>query len=160
MEFNSIEDYEMNDLFNKFSSTGGTFMPKMNLKQPAFIYSACKPFTKNKERIQKLKKTGDTKYIYKNKLDKACFQHDMAYGDFRDLEIRTSSDNVLRDKSFNIAKIQNMIHIKNVLLLWFTIFFIKKPLQQVVLNMKLSKIKTLQMNFINQLLENIQKRNV
>ena len=62
------------------------------------------PFTKNKERTQKFKETGDTKYIYKNELDKACFQHDMAYGDFKDLARRTASDKVLRDKAFNIAK--------------------------------------------------------
>ena len=74
------------------------------LKQPGFTYSACVTFTKNKERIQKFKETGDTSYIYKNELDKACFQHDMAYGDFKDLERRTASDKVLRDKIFNIAK--------------------------------------------------------
>ena len=78
-------------------------MPEMHLKQPRFAYSACGPFTKNKERIQKFKETEDTSYIYKNKLDKACFQHDMAYGNFKDLE-RTASDKVLRDKAFNIAK--------------------------------------------------------
>ena len=61
-------------------------------------------FTKNKERIQKFKETGDTKYIYRNELDKACFQHDMAYGDFQDLARRTTSDKVLRDKTFNTAK--------------------------------------------------------
>ena len=59
---------------------------------------------KNKKRIQKFKETGDTNYIYKNELDKACFQHDMAYGDFKDLKRRTFSDKVLRDKAFNIAK--------------------------------------------------------
>ena len=79
-------------------------MPEMHLKQPGFTYSACGPFTKNKERIQKFKETGDTSYIYKNELDKACFQHDMAYGDFKDLARRTASDKVLRDKAFNIAK--------------------------------------------------------
>ena len=78
-------------------------MPEMHLKQPRFTYSACGPFTKNKERIQKFKETGDTSYIYKNELDKACFQHDMAYGDFKDLERRTASDRVLRGKAFNIA---------------------------------------------------------
>ena len=56
---------------------GDTFMPEMHLKQPRFTYSACGPFTKNKEKIQKFKETGDTCYIYKNELDKACFQHDM-----------------------------------------------------------------------------------
>ena len=61
-------------------------------------------FTKNKERIQKFKEIGDTSYIYKNELDKTCFQHDMAYGDFKDLPKRTASDKVLRDKTFKIAK--------------------------------------------------------
>ena len=79
-------------------------MPEMHLKQPRFTYNACGPFTKNKERIQKFKETGDTSYIYKNELDKACFQHDMAYGDFKDLKRRTASDKILRDKAFNIAK--------------------------------------------------------
>ena len=59
-------------------------MPEMHLKQRGFTCSACGPFTKNKERIQKFKETGDTSYIYKNQLDKACFQHDMAYGDFNE----------------------------------------------------------------------------
>ena len=76
----------------------------MHLKQPGFTYSACGTYTKNKERIQKFKETGDSRYIYKNELDKACFQHDMAYGDFKDLIKRTAADNVLRDKAFNIAK--------------------------------------------------------
>ena len=79
-------------------------MPEMHLKQPGFTHSACGPFAKNKEQIQKFKETGDTSYIYKNELDKACFQHDMAYGDFEDLKRRTTSDKILRDKVFNIAK--------------------------------------------------------
>ena len=60
-------------------------MPQLHLKKPGFNYSSCGPSAKNKERIQKLKKTGDTKYIYRNDIDKACFQHDMEYGDFEDL---------------------------------------------------------------------------
>ena len=79
-------------------------MPEMHLKQPGFTYSACGLFTKNKERIQKFKDTEDTNYVYKNEIDKACFQHDMAYGDLKDLARRTASDKVLRDKAFNIAK--------------------------------------------------------
>ena len=94
----------MNEIVNKFLLAGDKFMPEMHLKQPGFTYSACGPFTKNKERIQKFKETGDTKYIYRNELDKACFQHDMAYGDFKDLARRTASDKVLRDKEFNITK--------------------------------------------------------
>ena len=96
----------MNEIVNKFLLAGDKFMPEMHLKQPGFTYSACGPFTKNKERIQKFKETGDTSYIYKNELDKACFQHDMAYGDFKDLAKRTMVDNVLRDKAFKIANDQ------------------------------------------------------
>ena len=65
----------MNQIINKFLLAGGKFMPEMHLRQPQFIYSACGPFTKNKEKIQKFKETGDSKYIYRNELDKACYQH-------------------------------------------------------------------------------------
>ena len=68
----------------------------MHLKQPGFTYISCGPFTKNKKRTEKFKETGHTSYIYKNELDKACFQHDMAYGNFKDLARRTASDKVLR----------------------------------------------------------------
>ena len=71
----------MNDIVNKLLFAGDTFMPETHLKQPGFTYSPCGPITKNKERIQKFKETRDTKYIYRNGLKKACFQHDMAYGD-------------------------------------------------------------------------------
>ena len=96
----------MNEIVNKFLLAGDKFMPEMRLRQPQFVYSACGPFTKNKERIQKFKETGDTSYIYKNELDKACFQHDMAYGDFKDLAKRTAADKVLKDKAFKIASDQ------------------------------------------------------
>ena len=68
----------MNDIINKFLLVGDKCMPEMHLRQPGFTYSACGPFTKNKEIMQKFKQTGDAKYIYKYELDKACFQHDMA----------------------------------------------------------------------------------
>ena len=87
-------------------------MPKTHLRQPHFIYSACDPFTKTKEKIRKLKETGDSRYIYRNELDKACFQHNIAYGDFKDLSRRTAADKVLRDKAFNIAKEPCMTDIK------------------------------------------------
>ena len=79
-------------------------MREMHLRQPGFTYSACGPYTKNKERIQKFKKTGASRYIYQNELDKACFQHGMAYGDFKDLTRRTTSDKKLCERAFNIAK--------------------------------------------------------
>ena len=78
-------------------------MPEMHLKQFGITYSTCGPFTKNKKIIQRFMETGDTNYIYKNELDKACFQHDMADGDFKDLKRRTQSDKVLKDKVFEIA---------------------------------------------------------
>ena len=95
----------MNEIVNKFLLAGDKFMPEMHLRQPGFTCSACGPFTKNKERIKKFKETGDSRYIYQNKLDKTCFHHyDMAYGDFKDLNRKTVADNVLPDKAFNIAK--------------------------------------------------------
>ena len=119
LHFNRIK---MNEIVNKFLLAGDKFMPEMHLKQPGFTYNACGPFTKNKERIQKFKETGDTSYIYKNGFDTPCFQHDMAYRDFKDLARRTASD-VLRDKSFNIAKSPKILmDIKEGLLLWFTNF--------------------------------------
>ena len=96
--------YKQNEIVNKFLLAGDKCITGMHLKQPGFTYSACDSFTKNKERIQRFKETGDTSFIYKNELDKACFQHDMAYGDFKDIARRTASDKVLRDKAFNIAK--------------------------------------------------------
>ena len=71
---------KINKIVNKCLLASDKFMPEMHLKQLGFTYSACGPLTKNKERIQKFKETGDTSYIYKSELDKDCFQH-MGYGD-------------------------------------------------------------------------------
>ena len=79
-------------------------MPGIHLKQRIFTYSACGPYTKNKERIWKIKETWDSKYICRNELDKACFQHNMDYRDFKDWTKRTASDIILKGKAFNIAK--------------------------------------------------------
>ena len=94
----------MIEIVNKLSLVGDKFIPEIHLRQTEFIYSACGPFTKNEERIQKFKETRDSQYIYQNDLDKACFQHDMVYGDLKDLSRRTASDKILRDKAFDIAK--------------------------------------------------------
>ena len=97
----------LNEIVNKFLLVGEKFMPKMHLKQLGFIYSACGPFTKNKERIKKFMQTGGTNFIYKNELYKACFQHDMAYGKTKDLVKRTQSNKVLKGKAFKIASDPN-----------------------------------------------------
>ena len=95
----------MNEIVNTFLLAGDKFMPAMDLRQPGFTYSACGLFTKkNKERIRNFKETGDSRYIYQNDLDKAFFQHDMAYADFKDLTRNTASNKILHDKAFNIAK--------------------------------------------------------
>ena len=86
----------MNEIVNKFLLVGDKLIPE-------FTYSACGPFTRKKERIEKFMQTGNTDFIYRNELDKACFQHNMAYGKSKDLAKRTQSDKVLRDKAFKIA---------------------------------------------------------
>ena len=93
----------MNNTINKFSLVGDKFIPEMHLKQPGFTYSACGPFTKHKERIQKFKETDDARYIYRNELDQACFQHDAACADNKDLLNRTRADKILGDKAYAIA---------------------------------------------------------
>ena len=100
-------------------------MPEMHLKLPGFTYTACGLFTENKEGIQQFMKTVNTNYIHKNDRGKACFQHDMTYGKYKDLAKRTKSDRVLRDKSFESKLIENIMHMKVDCLQWFANFFIK-----------------------------------
>ena len=90
-------------------------MPEMHLIQLRFTYTACGPFTKNKERIQKFKGTGDSRHIYQNKLEKACFQHDMTYEDLKDL---SRFKNTFLIKHLILPKIQNMMNINVNLLQW------------------------------------------
>ena len=81
----------MNEIVNKFLLEGDKFMPEMHLKQLEFTYSACGPFNRNKERIERFMKTGDTYFTYKNELDQVYFQHDIAYGKSKDLVKRIRS---------------------------------------------------------------------
>ena len=93
----------MNNIINKFLLAGDKFMPKMHLRQPQFVYSACGPFTRHKERIKEFKRTGDTRLLYRNELDKACFKHDAAYAKYKDVENRLISDQKLRNSAYDIA---------------------------------------------------------
>ena len=93
----------MNKVTNKFLLAGDKFMPEMHLRQHRFVYSACGPITRHKERIKEFKGIGDTRYIYRNELDKACFQHDSVQADYKYLINRTEADKVLRDKAYDIA---------------------------------------------------------
>ena len=94
---------DVNKVVDTFLKIGDKLMSEMHFKQPGFTYSVCGLFTKNKQRIQKFMETGDTKCIYRNELGKTCFQHDMAYGDFKDLKRRTYCDKNLKNKAFVIA---------------------------------------------------------
>ena len=94
---------KMNEIVNTFLLVGDKFMPEMHLKQSSFTCSACGLFTKNKERIEKFMQTGNTDFIYRIELGKACFQHDMAYGKSKDLVKGTQSDKVLKDNAFKIV---------------------------------------------------------
>ena len=118
----------MNNVINKFLLAGDTFMSEMHLRQPQFVYSACGTFTRHKERIKKFKQTGDTRYIYRNELDKACFQHDSAYVDHKDLINRTKSDKVLRDKAYDIASNPEYDGYQRGLASMVYIFFDKKSM--------------------------------
>ena len=102
----------MNNVINKFLLVGDKFMPEIHLRQPQFTYSACGPFTKHEQRIQKFKETVDKSYVYKNELDKACFVHDAAYSDSKDLTKRTAADKILKIKHLILLRIQNMMGIK------------------------------------------------
>ena len=94
----------MNKIINTFLLTGDKFMPELHLKQPGFTYSACEPFTKYCERIQRFRETGNVKHLYRNELDKACCNHDAAYSDSNDLVKRTISDKTLKDRAYKSAR--------------------------------------------------------
>ena len=105
-----------------------------------FTYSASGPFTKNKEGIIKFKETGDSRYIYQNELGKACFQLNMAYGNFKYLNKRTAADKVLCDKAFNIAKNPKCGRYQ-CRLAWIEYNFFDQKLQVVLLKKNLCKMK-------------------
>ena len=126
----------MNNVINNFLLAGDKFMPEMHLRQPQFVYSDCGPFTRHKERIKKFKQTGDTRYIYRNELDQACFQHDSAYADHKDLINRTKSDKVLRDKADDIASNPEYDGYQRGLASMVNTFFVKKSMGSGVKKLK------------------------
>ena len=79
-------------------------MPEFHLQHPRFTYSACGPFTKHRERIQKFRETGNLKHLYRNELDKACFAHDAAYSDSKDLFKEVVPDKSLKVRPYKIAR--------------------------------------------------------
>ena len=99
--------YKINGIINKFLLIGDKFK---HLRQSRFPYSTCWIFTKDKEEIQE---TGDSRFAYQNKIDKACLKHDIAYGDFEDLPRRAAVKCYMM-KQLILLKIQNMMDIKEV----------------------------------------------
>ena len=94
----------MNKIINKFLLTGDKFIPELHLKQPGFAYSAPRPFTKHRERIQEFRQTANLKHLYRNELGKACFAHDTTYSDSKDLAKITISDKILEERIYEIAR--------------------------------------------------------
>ena len=94
----------MNKIIKFFLLTGDKFMTKLHLKQLGVNYSACGPFTKHRERIQKFRETGNLKHFYRNELDKACFAYVAAYSDSKALAKRTMSDKIFKDRPYKIAR--------------------------------------------------------
>ena len=138
-------------------------MPESYLKQTSFTYSACDPFTKNKDRIEKSMQTWNTDFIYRSELDKACFQHDIAYGKSKDLAKRTQSVKVLRDKAFKIAINPKYDGYQRGLTSMVYKFFNKNLVEMVLtlrlqISLLLNQIINLQMNFTGRLFENLRDK--
>ena len=138
-------------------------MPESHLKQTSFTYSACDPFTKNKDRIEKSMQTWNTDFIYRSELDKACFQHDIAYGKSKDLAKRTQSVKVLRDKAFKIAINPKYDGYQRGLTSMVYKFFNKNLVEMVLtlrlqISLLLNQIINLQMNFTGRLFENLRDK--
>ena len=105
-------------------------MAELHLKQSRFIYSACGPFTKHHERIQKFRETGTLKHFYGNELDKACFAHDATYSDSKDLAKRTISDKILKDRAYDNARNRNFDEYQRALASMVYKIFIRKQDQE------------------------------
>ena len=94
----------MNKKVNNFLLARDKFILEMHLWQFGFAYSSCGPFTKHEERIKKFKKQGIQATVIKTNYRKLVFDMIMGYGDFKYRNRRTAANNVLRDKTFDIAK--------------------------------------------------------
>ena len=129
----------MNKIINKFLLTGDKLIPELHSKQPEFTYSACGAFTKHGEIIQKFRERGNLKHLYRNELDRACFAHDVAYSDSKDLAKRTIPDKVLRDRAYEIARNCGYDGYQRVLASMVYKFFDKKTGSEISANEELAE---------------------
>ena len=116
----------MKEIINKFLLTGDKLMPELHLKHPGFTYSACGPFTKHREIIQKFREIDNLKHLDRNELDKGCFAHDAAYSDSKDLPKGTISEKILKDRTYEIARNRGYDGYQRALASMFYTFFDKK----------------------------------
>ena len=121
----------MNKIINKFLLTGDKFMQKLHLKQSGFTYSACGPFAKHRERIQKFRETGRLRHLYRYELEKVCFVHDAAYSESKDLAKRTISEKILKDRAYEIARNRGYDGYQSALASMMYKFFDKKTRSRV-----------------------------
>ena len=126
----------MNKTVNKVLLTGDKFMRELHLKQPGITYSACGLFTKHR---QKFTETGNLKHLHRNGLDKACFAHDEAYSNSKDIVTRTISDKVLKDRAYAIARSRGYDRYQRALASMVYKFFDKKIGSRASVNKQLSE---------------------
>ena len=124
----------MNKNIYKFLFTGDRFMLELHLNEPGFTYSSCRPLTEHREKVQRFRETDNLKYLYRNKLDKACFAYDAGYSDSKDVAKRTISDKILKDKTYEIARNCNYNGYQNVLPSMVYKFFDKKTEWGIIVN--------------------------
>ena len=108
-------------------------MQELHLKQPGFTHSACVPFTKHRERLEKFRETDNLKHLYKNELNKSCFAHDGANSDSKDLAKETVSDKILKDDASEIARNWNYDGYQGALIRIIFKFIDKKTLHKPVI---------------------------
>ena len=97
---------KLNEIINSSLLAGDKLMPQMHLRQPRTTCSAFGSFTKTKAQIQKFKETEDSQYIYQDELDKACFQHGLGHGDFKEIPSTTAADKHYMKKHLILLEIQ------------------------------------------------------
>ena len=114
-------------------------MPEFRLKQAGCTYSACGPFTKHRDRIEKFSEKGNLKHLYRSELDKACFAHDATYFDSKDLAKRPISDKILKDRADEIARNRNYDGYQRALASMVYKFFDKKLGLRINLNEQLAE---------------------
>ena len=129
----------MNKIIDKFLLTGDKFISKLHLRQPGFTYSACGPFTEHRQRIKKIRETGNLKRLCRSESHKACYLHNAAYSDSKDMAKGTISDKIRKDRHFQIDMNRNYDGYQRALASMVYKFFDKKTGLRVSVNEHLAE---------------------